>query len=82
MTNEQHLHSYIESRNALAHFFRGQRVFDANDLSYWDITALLECIECDLSPENLCCDGELRGRALQQKQARLLGAKAALEARV
>ena len=29
---------------------------------------LLDQLECDLSPENLCCDGELRGQALRDKQ--------------
>ena len=79
MTNEQHLRSYIESRNALLAFFRGSHPIDPDNISYQDARDLLEAVECDLSPENLCCDGELRGRALQQKAARLHGAKAALE---
>ena len=38
----------------------------------------LQGVECDLSPENLSCDGELRGRALMQKAARLRAKRAAL----
>jgi len=36
--------------------------------------ALFLALNCQLSPENLCCDGELRGRALQSKARMLNGA--------
>ena len=35
--------------------------------------------EADLSPENLCCDGELRGAKLRAKSNMLNGAKADLQ---
>ena len=35
---------------------------------------MYERLQVDLSPENLCCDGELRGRALQTKTKMLKGA--------
>jgi hypothetical protein len=38
-----------------------------------DRQTILEMLECDLSPENLTCDGELRGPALMKK-AKLLRA--------
>jgi hypothetical protein len=38
----------------------------------------LQRVECELSPENLCCDGELRGKALLDKAARLNRQRAAL----
>ena len=37
-------------------------------------------LEGDLSPENLCCDGELRGKALADKSKRLRGAYKELQA--
>lgn len=35
---------------------------------------VIESLECDLSPENLTCDGELTGRALQDKGIKLSNA--------
>lgn len=35
----------------------------------------IEQIENELSPENLSCDGELRGRALEQKRRELIAAR-------
>jgi hypothetical protein len=32
-----------------------------------DRKQIAEGLECDLSPENLTCDGELRGAALQRR---------------
>lgn len=37
-------------------------------------------LRCDLSPENLCCDGELKGAALIKKAAMLNTAQAELKA--
>jgi hypothetical protein len=44
-----------------------------------DLTRLRGEIECDLSPENLTCDGELSGDNLQRKAAHLNRVKAELE---
>ena len=77
--SNKHLNEYIAQRNSMARFFPNEKVYDINDLSFGDKVDLLEAIDCDLSPENLCCDGELRGAALKKKHARLLGAQAALE---
>jgi len=41
-----------------------------------DVMHDLRNVECQLSPENLSCDGELRGRKLQQK-AKMLNARKA-----
>lgn len=42
-------------------------------------TALAQRLSCSLSPENLCCDGELRGAKLQAKARLLHKAKDELE---
>lgn len=36
-----------------------------------EVLADLRAVDCALSPENLTCDGELRGSALRRKAARL-----------
>jgi hypothetical protein len=41
--------------------------------------ALAKRLSCSLSPENLCCDGELRGAKLQAKSRLLYKAKEELE---
>lgn len=41
---------------------------------------LADRLACALSPENLCCDGELRGAQLRAKAALLNNAKAELAA--
>ena len=41
--------------------------------------ALARRLSCSLSPENLCCDGELRGAKLQAKSRLLYKAKEELE---
>jgi hypothetical protein len=40
----------------------------------------LQGVECDLSPENLTCDGELRGPALRKRAAALQAKRKALVA--
>lgn len=72
------LPTYVDQQNRYAVFFKG-KTYDAYNLSRSDIKDLLDRLECDLSPENLCCDGELRGKALQQKSKLLYGAKSELE---
>ena len=42
--------------------------------------ALAQRLSCNLSPENLSCDGELRGAELQAKAKLLYKAKEELEA--
>lgn len=76
-----HLLSYIEQT------YRVSRLFNEN----LKVPTLEDCKEekvymtlfldlsSALSPENLCCDGELRGRALNMKAIMLNGAWADLE---
>jgi hypothetical protein len=75
----KHLTKYIAQRNVMAAIFK-QKVYDVKKLTAEDKQELIDRIEGDLSPENLCCDGELRGAMLQAKARMLYGAKAELEA--
>jgi hypothetical protein len=52
------LESYINRKNAWASLVKSGKTYDINNLSADDKRQLAESIECDLSPENLTCDGE------------------------
>lgn len=55
---------YVEEKNFMRRLFKKPDL----DLSVpEDRAIILDLLDGDLSPENLCCDGELRGRALQTK---------------
>lgn len=67
---------YVENKNRWNAIFK-QKPWDLSNPK--DLQAIYESLDCDLSPENLTCDGELRGRALQTKAAHLKGAMAELK---
>ncbi len=71
------LGNYINHRNIRAKFFSkpAKPGYDINNLSATDITELLESIECDLSPENLSCDGEASPQAVHARLRELKTAK-------
>ena len=69
----RNLEAYIEKQNIWNAMF-GKRQFDVKNLTSKDIATIRDMLECDLSPENLCCDGELYGKALMQKTRWLQGA--------
>lgn len=65
------LSKYVEQKN------RWNAIFGKTELNVRnaeDRKRIAEMIDCDLSPENLTCDGELRGTALRQRQAFLVKA--------
>jgi hypothetical protein len=62
MSNE--LKQYLDRANTLAKLF-GDKEYDLNNV--FDRRRLAEKLDCDLSPENLSCDGEVRGKALKHK---------------
>ena len=76
-----HLKQYVDQKNFWNRLAK-RPVMEVDSLTRDQIGYLLDCIECDLSPENLCCDGELRGPALRKKERMLLGAKRKLEGMV
>jgi hypothetical protein len=69
----KNLTAFILQQNFHASVFGGKQL-DVKSLSAADRAGLLDALDSALSPENLCCDGELRGRALQQKSRLLNGA--------
>lgn len=69
-----HLQRYVEGKNLVRRVFQLPPM-DANNLSLAEVIGLLDLIDGDLSPENLTCDGELRGPALRNKQNMLMGAR-------
>ena len=82
---DKNLIAYIAERNNLVSFMEkfggtGMKRYDANHITPAEKTELLDDLEGALSPENLSCDGELRGAKLVKKSKMLNGAKAALEA--
>ena len=69
----KNLTAFVAQQNFHASLFGGKPL-DVNRLTTADRAQLRDALECALSPENLCCDGELTGRALQQKARMLNGA--------
>ena len=74
----KHLASYVEQKNWVRRMFN-QPELAASNLSTGDVRDLLLSIEADLSPENLTCDGELRGARLRTRRAMLEGAQKELK---
>lgn len=66
----KHLKQYVDQKNFWLEL-RNIQIMDAAKLDLKQIQHLYEDIMCDLSSENLCCDGELRGAALKKKTAML-----------
>lgn len=71
--NIANLEQYVEQKNAYAKIF-GRAPLSL--LNSKDRQKIADSLDADLSPENLTCDGEVRGQALQQK-ARFLNRCAA-----
>ena len=69
----KNLTAFVAQRNFHVSLFGGKQL-DVNQLTPADREQLRDALESALSPENLCCDGELRGKALQQKSRMLNGA--------
>lgn len=73
----KYLTEYIAQKNFVRGLFKRPEIDPAN-ISPKEARELLDLLECDLSPENLCCDGELRGAPLRAKTKMLTEAKKAL----
>ena len=73
----KYLTQYIEQKNFVRGLFNEAEI-DPKNISPREARELLDSLECDLSPENLCCDGELRGAKLKAKAKMLNEAKLAL----
>ena len=62
--NISNLEQYVERKNKMAALF-GSKMYSL--LRAEDRQSIANSIDADLSPENLTCDGELRGAQVQQK---------------
>ena len=74
----KHLATFVEQSNFTRRIFGG-KILSAENLTAADRVELLSELEGALSPENLTCDGELRGAPLRKKATMLNGAKVELE---
>lgn len=74
----KYLKQYVEQQNAWSRVFN-RPLLDPENLTVAQVRELRDSIENALSPENLTCDGELRGTKLQAKAKMLHGAQAELE---
>ena len=63
------IESYVERKNSWSKLF-GHKPLSL--LNAQDRQRIAESLDADLSPENLTCDGELRGAELRTKQSYLL----------
>lgn len=79
ITDQKHLQNFIEGVNLWAKVIK-TKVYDHKKLTAEDRRELLDRLDSEQSPENLCCDGELSGNTLKLKAAKLAGARRALEA--
>jgi hypothetical protein len=71
----KNLEAYIDDKNRWRRVFKQTEInSDPRKLTSKEAEDLFRNLGADLSPENLTCDGELRGRALQARAARLHGA--------
>jgi hypothetical protein len=74
----KHLNEYISQKNRWNRFF-GKPELRIEAINQREAEDLFRSLTNDLSPENLTCDGELRGSALQRKATMLKGAVRDLE---
>ena len=64
----KNLTAYVDHKNFMQKLF-GKPSYSLSNPA--DLKRLMDSIECDLSPENLTCDGEVYGAALIAKARHL-----------
>lgn len=62
----KYLTEYIEQKNRWRRLFNQEEIDPAN-ISPKQARELWDSLDADMSPENLTCDGELKGAALKRK---------------
>ncbi len=77
MAKQFAIEKYVEQKNAWGKIFGGKTLSLA---SAADAQKIADMLDSDLSPENLSCDGEVRGQALQTKRNFLVRAASELKA--
>ncbi len=73
------LKKFVDQQNVMAMWFKNPQI-DINNLTPENCKDLAQRLSSALSPENMTCDGELRGARLQAKAKMLYKAQAELEA--
>ena len=58
------IEQYVDQKNKWADMFGGRKLSLLNKA---DRQKIADSLDADLSPENLTCDGELRGAELQKR---------------
>lgn len=71
------LQAYVDQKNKWAALFKGQQ-FEFKTAK--GRQRIADSIDCDLSPENLTCDGELDGFQIRSKAQKLHRAATELKA--
>lgn len=68
-TKYPNLSHYLENKNKFALLFNKKKDYPSNpeELSNENVMSLKSCIECELSPENLHCDGEISHKMAKKK---------------
>lgn len=77
-SNKINFETWLTRVNNMNRIFK-QPTYDKYRVTPTDKAELERKLEGELSPENLTCDGELRGPALRTKAALLTGALAYLQ---
>jgi hypothetical protein len=71
MFNFGNLTAYVDRKNSFAKLFGGRQL---SLQSAADRKAVAQSIDCELSPENLTCDGELSRSQVQDRYQALMAA--------
>lgn len=69
----RNLKAFCEQQN----FWRrlsGKPDYDINNLTQADVNDIVETLDCNMSPENLCCDGEISGAQIARRRRMFTGA--------
>lgn len=69
------LQAYVDRKNSWAKLFKGAELVIGRDNQ-----KIADSLDCDLSPENLSCDGELPRGEVQRRYRALVAAVADLRA--
>ena len=77
MKNIPNLRKYVADKNRWAAMFKKPKI-ELAFLTNAQKKYLTDCLEGDLSPENLCCDGELPRAQVKAKYAYLTKVQAEL----
>ena len=76
--SRKHLQSYLDKKNFWRVQIDKKAPYTIDTLTRVEAESLMSSLECDLSPENVSCDGELSRSEVQARMREYLGAMKAL----